>query len=123
MAHPGRVENLLKHQYKKGESGNVSGRPKGSLDLTTLLRASLKQKCDVVNIYKTAKGKTVYKKVTNGQAIISSLVKKAVGGDLNAIGMVFDRDVGRPVQTNINENTDVTIEKVLHELKSEKDVL
>jgi uncharacterized protein DUF5681 len=64
-------------RFKKGQSGNPKGRPKGSLNLFTLLIRTLREK---VIITENGKRKTV----TKFHAVIKQLVNKAASGDLRA---------------------------------------
>jgi len=68
-------------QFKKGQSGNPSGRPKGSLSLATVLEQTLHEK---VIINEGGKRKTVSK----FQAAITQLTNKAASGDLKALQLL-----------------------------------
>lgn len=65
-------------QFKKGQSGNSHGRPKGTLNLATVLERTLREKV-VVN----QSGRR--KVMTKLEAAISQLVNKAASGDGHAI--------------------------------------
>jgi hypothetical protein len=65
-------------QFKKGQSGNPKGRPKGTLNLTTVLDKELREK---VIINENGQRKTV----TKMEAAIKQLVNKSAGGDLAAL--------------------------------------
>jgi hypothetical protein len=58
-------------QFQKGESGNPAGRPRGSLNRTTVLMQSLLE--------------------ANAEAIARKAIDLATGGDLTAIRICFDR--------------------------------
>jgi hypothetical protein len=58
-------------QFHKGESGNPAGRPRGSLNRTTVLMQSLLE--------------------ANAEAIARKAIDLATGGDLTAIRICFDR--------------------------------
>jgi len=76
-------------QFQKGVSGNPGGRPPGTRGLVTELREIL-QETTVV----TEKRKP--RKVSKAQAMLISLVNRAISGDTNAFktiaGLVPDRD-------------------------------
>jgi len=64
-------------RFKKGESGNPKGRPKGTLNLATVLARTLREKV-IIN----EQGQR--KVVTKLEAAIKQLVNKAAAGDLAA---------------------------------------
>lgn len=79
-----RLANL--RPFKKGESGNPSGRPK-TKDLSDALRRKLAEKMP------DAADKTI------ADAVADSLVKKAIDGDVQAIREVWNRVEGMPLRT------------------------
>jgi hypothetical protein len=70
-------------QFKKGQSGNLKGRPKGTLNRRTVLARILREPV-VIN----ENGQR--KKVTKQEAIYKQLVNKAVSCDLKAIKLSED---------------------------------
>jgi len=73
----GRGKPPKQHCYKKGVSGNPRGRPKGKRNLLSVLHQTLSEK---VVIEEKGKKRTV----TNLEAAIRRLVKKATAGDMHA---------------------------------------
>lgn len=65
-------------QFKKGQSGNLSGRPKGTLNLATVLERTLRQQ---VVINENGRRKVI----TKLEAAITQLVNKAASGDAHAM--------------------------------------
>lgn len=65
-------------QFKKGQSGNPRGRPKGSLNLATILKRAINEK---IMIAENGRQRTVCK----GEAVIKQLVNRAAQGDLQYI--------------------------------------
>jgi hypothetical protein len=65
-------------RFKKGESGNPKGRPKGSLNVATVFIKTLREK---VVINENGQRKTV----TKLEAAIKQLVNKAASGELPAL--------------------------------------
>jgi len=68
-------------RFKKGQSGNPRGRPKGTLDLATVLERTLREK---VVIHDNGERKTV----TKLQAAIMQLTNKAASGELKAFQLL-----------------------------------
>ena len=69
-------------QFKKGESGNPKGRPKGSRSLQNILIEELKS---TVTIHENGRSKTVKK----GEVIAKQMVNKAMAGDHKAANLVL----------------------------------
>lgn len=65
-------------RFKQGRSGNPQGRPKGTLNMATVLARTLREK---VVVDEDGKRKTVSKL----EAAIAQLVSKATSGDTRAI--------------------------------------
>lgn len=90
-------------KFKEGESGNPSGRPKGSRNLSTILKEMLDEDIEI-----TIDGKKQKKKFQD--LIIRKLIKKANDGDLRAIEQIFDRVEGKPKQSlDVESGVTVTI--------------
>lgn len=68
--------------WKKGQSGNPKGRPR---------------KTELDQIIKDILG-TETRGVTEAEAIIHAMVKRAKEGDVRAASLIFDRAYGRPKQ-------------------------
>jgi hypothetical protein len=65
-------------QFKKGQSGNPKGRPKGSKEIGTLLEQELDRTIEV-----NQHGRTI--KLTRRQVIVRRIIEKAMLGDPKAI--------------------------------------
>jgi hypothetical protein len=70
------------NQFAKGQSGNPRGRPRGSLNLTTLLEGALNERVII-----TENGKR--KRITKREAILKQLVNRAASGDPKSIQMLL----------------------------------
>ena len=80
----------LEHQFKKGQSGNPAGRPKGK-SLDAKLRELLES--NELNGIKLADEKVV------GDLVVVALVKHAVNGDQALLRYIFDRSCGKTPET------------------------
>jgi len=95
------ADNSLKNlkEFKKGRSGNPSGRPVGSKNLTTQAARILKKVAPESYIKaKNVRGLLVGKRVTVADAIAALWIRKALQGDMKAIKELNDRFEGRPRQ-------------------------
>ena len=82
---PGRHPENKKNWFRPGKSGNPTGRPKGSINLTSRLKKQLRENPEQAN------------------AIIANLIALASDGDfraLNAIKVILDR-VDGPVKQKV----------------------
>lgn len=70
-------------RFKKGQSGNPKGRPKGSKGLKTVLMEELAEKIDL-----KIGGKR--QRMSQQRVVIKSLMTKAAKGNHQAAGKVFD---------------------------------
>jgi Family of unknown function (DUF5681) len=73
----------VNRQFKKGQSGNPKGRPRGSFNVSTLFMKALRERV-VIN----ENGQR--KKVTKLEAALKQLVNKAASGDLRAINQLAE---------------------------------
>lgn len=74
-------------QFKKGQSGNPTGRPKGSWGLVTEIKKELNRKVTV-----TEQGQQ--KRVPKKEVVAKQLVNKAASGDLKATNLVLSHSIG-----------------------------
>lgn len=72
-------------QWKPGQSGNPTGRPKGSKNLLTLFEQALKQ-----NIRIEERGRS--RKISAREGIVRRLINLALKGDLKATEYVLGKD-------------------------------
>jgi len=98
-------------QFKKGQSGNARGRPKGSRDFNTDLREVLEAKVAV-----TENGKP--RKVTSQKATLMRLREKALQGDHKAMTKLLDlaRELNfeewtRKAERALSQNEDDILER------------
>lgn len=74
-------------KFKPGESGNPAGKPKGTRNLSTILKEFLEEEIDQDG-----------SKIVLKDAIVRKLIKKANSGNLRAIQEIFDRTEGKAKQ-------------------------
>ena len=88
--------------FKKSESGNPNGRPKGSKNRSTIAKYWMEVIQDLKN---PLTGDN--EKMSQEDLMTLALIKKARGGDVNAYKALMDSGYGAPVQqteSNINLN-------------------
>lgn len=84
-------ENLI--PYKKGQSGNPNGRPKGSKNRSTIAKKWLQA------MQKSENPLTLESEELSQEDLITlALLKKASEGDVNAYKALMDSGYGSPVQ-------------------------
>ena len=102
-------------RFKKGQSGNPRGRPKGSKNLPTLLSEALNEPVVVAE-----NGRR--RKITMRQAIIKQLVKRSATADLRAMKILLDmvRDLESQTEPASPETAEFSEadEKVLDQLRA-----
>lgn len=99
-------------QFKKGQSGNPKGRPKGVKNLATDLQEEMTAKIQI-----TEDGKT--QMVTKQRAMVKRLVAKALSGDnrsastlLKLIESIEAREDGKEVE-NLSPSDQALLDKYL----------
>ena len=85
-------ENLK--SWKKGESGNPNGRPKGSLNRSTIARKWLQTSSKILNPI-TGEEETL----TQEDIGTLALIKKLRQGDVQAYKALLDSSYGQPKET------------------------
>ena len=95
-------ENITKHEFNKGESGNPNGRPKGRKNRSTIARQWLEVNQSLKNPL-TGEQETM----SQEDLMTLALIKKARDGDVAAYKALMDSGYGAPVQqieqTNIEQ--------------------
>jgi len=93
-------------RFKKGQSGNPKGRPKGTLNMATVLERTLREKV-VVN--ENGRRKTI----TKLEAALKQVTNKAASGDLKALQLLAalvrsaeERAIRAPAPDLVLEDTD-----------------
>lgn len=89
-------ENLI--PYKKGQSGNPNGRPKGSKNRSTIAKKWLQVEQDLKNPLTGDK-----ETMSQEDLMTLALIKKAREGDTQAYQKLLDSAYGAPLQQVIQE--------------------
>jgi len=87
-------EQLRTYGFQKGQSGNPSGRPKGSLNFTSAIKRQLGKEIEFIE---KSTGNKVKKKMID--ILAEKLVEKARVGDMRAMEYVGNRVDGKPKET------------------------
>jgi Family of unknown function (DUF5681) len=69
-------------QFKKGQSGNPEGRPKGTKNLSTVIRETLDESVNFTE------NKKIYS-ITKREAVVKAIVNKAVRGNMRAADLTI----------------------------------
>ena len=101
-------ENVKPHEFKEGESGNPSGRPKGSRNRSTIVREILELMEEMKNPITGNQ-----EKLTQEQIMTLAVLNKARKGDVRAYQALMDSGYGAPKQQT--EITEGTVIKVVRE--------
>ena len=78
-------KHLVKHQWKKGQSGNPNGRPKSGFALNEYIT-------DLANV-------ELEDKKTMLEAVVGKVYEEALDGNMTAINFLADRILGKPSQS------------------------
>tara|TARA_Y100000356_G_scaffold123549_1_gene118667 strand:+ start:291 stop:665 length:375 start_codon:yes stop_codon:yes gene_type:complete len=78
-------EHLVKHQWKKGQSGNPNGRPKSGFALNEYIT-------DLANV-------ELEDKKTMLEAVVGKVYEEALDGNMTAISFLADRVLGKASQS------------------------
>ena len=96
------ADNIKKHEFKKGQSGNPAGRPVGSKNRSTIAKKWLETPEQFKN---PITGEI--EELTQEDIGTLALIKKMRSGDVRAYDSLMDSAFGKAVQTNeVNVNKD-----------------
>ena len=100
-------------RFRKGQSGNPQGRPKGSLNMAGVLLRTLREPVVV-----TASGRR--KTITKLEAAMTQITNRAAGGDLPALKLLTalvqsaeDRLANAPQETSQTSEADQDVMRAL----------
>jgi len=97
------ADNIKKHEFKKGQSGNPAGRPVGSKNRSTIAKKWLETP---EQFKKPITGEI--EELTQEDIGTLALIKKMRSGDVRAYDFYLDRRFGKPTETK-----DITVNKDL----------
>ena len=96
------ADNIKKHEFKKGQSGNPAGRPVGSKNRSTIAKKWLETPEQFKN---PITGEI--EELTQEDIGTLALIKKMRSSDVRAYESLMDSAYGKAVQTNdVNVNRD-----------------
>jgi hypothetical protein len=101
-------------RFRKGQSGNPRGRPRGSKNLPTLLTEALNERVIVAE-------NGGRRRITKREAIITQLVNRSATADLRAMKILLDiiQDIERRTEpTFVETSFGPADEKVIEQLKA-----
>jgi len=107
-------ENIIPYKFKKGQSGNPKGRPKGSKSIRSIIKKYLEKE---INHKNPLTGKDENLSVQDH--MILTAIAKAISGDDRAREDVLNRLYGKPKEhINIKtEKDDMSEEEINEELE------
>jgi hypothetical protein len=114
------IPNEEHNQFKKGQSGNPNGRPKGRKNRSTIARYWLEVNQKLKNPLTGTD-----EEMSQEDLMTLALIKKAREGDVSAYRALMDSGYGAPVQvveqTNTNVDlTDLSTEEIKDLLKEDE---
>mgnify|MGYP003649279192 FL=1 len=110
-------DDIAKYEFKKGVSGNPKGKPKGTLNRSTIAKRWL----EVLSEEEVEDG--VVKWLSNEEAITLALIQKARKGDVNAYKALMDSAYGTAKDTvdiNSTENKSIDFKQLISGIKAKQ---
>jgi len=104
------ADDIKKHEFNKGESGNPNGRPKGAKNRSTIARQWLEVNQNLKNPL-TGANETM----SQEDLMTLALIKKARDGDVNAYKALMDSGYGAPIQQIEQQQTTVDLSELTTE--------
>lgn len=117
MANPNPVqtEKFKNNTWKKGESGNPKGKPKGSVDTAKLIERILNK---IVKTKDPFTGENT--EITAKEALVLKQFAQAIQGDHKSFDRLFDRLDGKPKQSVEQTNINLTPQDIISRLDQEE---
>ena len=91
-----KIEHLTQTQWKKGQSGNPSGKPKGAVNLSTWIVKALEEPASS-SLYGMKKGQLPI------EAMIAAMVSRAMDGDVRAFEALARHGYGNKLDITHHE--------------------
>jgi len=111
--------NVDKYHWKPGQSGNPSGRPKGSQSYNEIIRSLGSKKikdCQFIPEEIKSQFLTSDENLTIKEALVQSATIRALSGDKHALDFVADREEGKAPET-----IKITDERVVIDIDEDED--
>lgn len=89
-------QGMLDKQYKPGQSGNPSGKPKGTLNMATILKMIGEEEVTLKD----------GRKLPANTLILKKMYEMAAKGDMRAIKTAIEYNLGKPHQRVIVEGNE-----------------
>lgn len=97
-------EDIKKHEFSKGESGNPNGRPLGTKNRSTIARHWLSINQNLTNPLTSE-----VENMSQEDLMTLALIKKAREGNVNAYKALMDSGYGAPLQQIEQTNTEIDL--------------
>jgi hypothetical protein len=107
-------EDIAKYEFKKGVSGNPKGKPKGTLNRSTIAKKWL----EVLSQEEIEDGEVKW--LSNEESMTLALIRKARNGDVNAYKALMDSAYGTAKDTvdiNSTESKSIDFNQLINGIK------
>ena len=96
MSNPSpKTEHLGSTKWKKGQSGNPAGKPKGSINLSSWIKRALEDSTS--GMYKLQSGQLPV------EAMVAAMISKAIDGDVRAFEVLAKHGFGNKLDITHHE--------------------
>lgn len=113
--HPNSIKNL--ESWKKGQSGNPAGRPKGRKNNATIIREVLENETIIKSHLKNLPAYWEDIESNKGMVIVAaSMMSRAMAGDVKAASWIMKFTDGEVV--NVNNSSHATLQEIKEKMNS-----
>ena len=107
-------------RFKKGQSGNPNGRPKGTRNLRNDLEDELAERIPV-------RESGTERRLSKQRALLKSLIARAIGGDARAVGLalglmsrILEQEEPAPSDLPLNDDDEAVLNAFTNKILSEQ---